>query len=76
MGDTEPVVIAITTTTTTPLTCPSGWETQAFSNVSYCYLAVTLPAIPGIGWQAAEDACLVQLAHLTSIHSDAENDYV
>lgn len=72
MGDTEPVVIA--TTSTTPPTCPSGWTTQAFSDVSYCYLPVTVPA--GITWADAEAACVALGVHLASIHSAAENTYV
>uniref|UniRef100_A0A914R3K8 C-type lectin domain-containing protein n=1 Tax=Panagrolaimus davidi TaxID=227884 RepID=A0A914R3K8_9BILA len=67
----KPFICAIpgTEAKTCPLYCPSEWS--FFNLTSSCYKVFF-----DSKWDDAEATCVSQGAHLTSVHSDAENVYV
>ena len=50
------------------LGCESGWT--EFERACYKF------AYNGLSWPSAKDACLSQDAHLTSVHSDDEQQFI
>jgi len=53
-------------------TCESGWTMKEFSYGILCYRAYD----NGKTWQAAEAVCTQSQAHLVSIHSGPENEFI